>query len=92
MGTTVKVRGDETLEEVYFLVRLGTWHQSHLGAYLELQKDEAYQSGIDDATQDGYNAGDVDDAFSRGYEQGHNEGYKDGYNDGNRESSYDNYR
>lgn len=85
----IKVTGTETLEEVYFLIRVGTWHQEHLHSYLAHRSDLAYTQGIDDTRQDGYTGADVDDAFNRGFDQGHNEGYKDGFADGSREASYD---
>lgn len=99
MGATIQVRGDETLDEIYFLLRTGTWHPSHLGEYIEIQNNEAYNQGVDDgqsqANDQGweqeYHRGHAD-GFEEGYSRGASEGYRDGYADGSRESSYDNDR
>ena len=88
----IRVTGTENVEEIYFLIRTGVWHQEHLTSFLALREDTAYSQGIQDSRDDGYSPGDIDDAYTRGYDNGHNEGYKDGYADGNRENSYDNYR
>lgn len=90
MGTTIQVTGKETIEEIYFLIRTGTWHQEQVQSYLNLKEDLAYTHGMDDARQDDYssNQAEIDDAFNRGYDAGQNEGFKDGYNEGHRESSY----
>ena len=95
MGATIKVRGDETLDEVYFLLRTATWHPSHLGEYIELQNNEAYNQGVEDGTHDANNVGweneyhrGHQDGFDEGYSKGASEGYRDGYADGSRESSY----
>lgn len=88
--TTITVTGTETLEEVYFLIRVGTWHPSHVESFLNIREQAAYNQGQDDAHDaNQYDAGQVDDAFNRGFDQGHNEGYKDGFADGSREAQYD---
>lgn len=99
MGTTIKVTGTETLDEVYFLIRVGTWHPSHLAEYIELLNNDAYNTGVDDGQAQANDQGweteyqrGFDDGYERGFEKGGNEGYKDGYADGSREGSYDNYR
>lgn len=89
MGNTIQVKGTETLDEIYFLVRVGTWHPEQLEAYIASRVDDAYNQGAEDSRQDGYSSGDMDDAYSRGFDQGHSEGFKDGYAQGSQESSYD---
>ena len=90
MGDTIKINvtGNEGLEEIYFLIRTGVWHPEHVNEYLAHKAEAAYSHGLVDAQQDGYSGGDVDDAYTRGYDVGHNDGYKDGYADGSRETSY----
>lgn len=96
MGMDVKVRGDESLDEIYFLLRTGVWHPSHLGEYIELQNNEAYNAGVDDGTSQAndqgweqeYHRGHTD-GFEEGYSKGSAEGYREGYADGSREASYD---
>lgn len=87
---TITVTGQESLEQIYFLIRVGSWHPEHVDSFLNIREQAAYNQGHEDAhdNQTQYDAGDVDDAYSRGYDAGHNDGYKDGYSDGSREASY----
>lgn len=78
------------IEEIYFLIRVGTWGPDDLINHIAQLTAEAYAEGQNDARHDDYSANqaDCDDAYNRGYDHGHNEGYREGYADGSREASY----
>lgn len=88
--TAILVTGQESLEQIYFLIRVGTWHPEHVQQYLAHQAEQSYQQGVEDGQQDSPSTHDVDDAYTRGFDQGHDQGYRDGFNDGARESNYNN--
>jgi hypothetical protein len=92
MTNQITVTGTETVEEIYFLIRTGVWHQEHVQELLEIRENQGYNQGLDDATAQGYTGPDVDDAYTRGYDNGHNEGFRDGYSQASREAEYDNDR
>lgn len=102
MGTTseITVTGNETIEEVYFLVRVGSWHQEHLDKYLMHHHYDAYNAGHDAGCSKGYNDREMLDSHEEGYSQGlrdgeeagYDKGYDAGYRDGQRDadrSAYD---
>jgi hypothetical protein len=89
-----EITGRENLEEVYFLIRVGSWHQEHLAAYAEAREAIGYDSGHADGVDyaDNRNGGweeEYDRGYNAGYDQGVLEGekagYDAGYSDGNRD-------
>jgi hypothetical protein len=106
MGTTITtpadITGRENLEEVYFLVRVGSWHQEHLAAYMDAREAIGYESGHADGVDYAENRNGIgwEAEYDRGYQagitegedQGYDQGYRDGYNDGVRDGGADDHR
>lgn len=80
-----------TIDEIYFLIRVGTWDQQQLAEYIDGRIGDAVFDAVSDeqnnsnyqsesSFRDGEHAG-----YQRGYEDGRHEGYEDGYNAGMRE-------
>ena len=97
MGTT-----SISIDEIYFLVRVGTWDQQKLADYIDQRVNEALEDQAFDLTQEsnhsyesgyesGRHAGWVDGkehGYDEGYSRGHSEGYSEGMRDGERNVNY----
>lgn len=90
-STTPKIiiTGHETLEEIYFLIRVGSWHPEHLEQYIQAREMQGYDNGYyDGQAQDTGEAEYLrgfDDGYEKGMIEGEQAGYDEGYNDGVRE-------
>jgi flagellar biosynthesis/type III secretory pathway protein FliH len=69
-----------TVDEVYFLVRVGTWDQAKLAEYIEGRiADAVYDAVTDEQNNSNYQS---ESSFNEGQEQGYNRGYQDGRHEG----------
>ena len=95
----INVSGDEVVEEIYFLLRTGVWHQEHFVEYVRIQRDKAYEDGYTDGHSHGHDEANDrgweneyhrghEDGYEEGYSKGSSEGYREGYSDGSRENDY----
>lgn len=91
MGTT-----SISIDEIYFLVRVGTWDQARLAEYINIQvqnalndqasdmryeSDNSYESGYESGRHTGWTEG-KEHGYDDGYSRGHSEGYSEGLRDG----------
>jgi flagellar biosynthesis/type III secretory pathway protein FliH len=85
-----------TIEEVYFLVRVGTWTPEQLQAHIDqlvtqavdhtimecsLAANNAFQQGDNQGYNTGYDDG-RESGYNEGYAAGESRGYQDGLRDG----------
>ena len=91
MGTT-----NPSIEEIYFLVRVGSWGQTELEAHIDqlvsaaledqafdLTQDSnsAYEQGWESGRHQGWEEG-KEQGYDSGYSRGHSDGYSEGISDG----------
>ena len=88
-----------SIQEVYFLVRVGTWGETELENYIEeqayqalresqadvdYQNDMSYRQGEEAGWAEGFAEGKAE-GFDDGYQRGCDDGYNDGLRDGGRD-------
>jgi len=91
-----------TIDEIYFLVRVGSWDQAQLQAHidqlvqaaledqafdLQQESNSAFDQGFETGRHQGYSEG-KHDGYEDGYHRGQSEGYDQGLRDGERASTY----
>lgn len=70
-----------SIDEVYFLVRVGTWDQAALAEYINQEILVAVDDAIEqcrDADNYSFTQGETH-GYDQGFKDGHHEGYEDGY-------------